>query len=190
MRDTVAAIARDNAFQRATSRSLWERLVDLIVRTVRDLIAALPDFRIGNWLVITIAVLLTVLIVARVVVQKRAEREIWAGDRGGRRLGRRTDPWTEAERLASSGSYVEAAHALCAALLVSCARRGELQLHPSKTTGDYARELRRRGAASEHGFQKFRSRYDRVVYDAQQCSADEYAALLADARPLLVERAA
>ena len=190
MRDTVAAIARGDAFQRATTRSLWERLVDLIVRTIRELIAALPELRIGNWLVVTVAVLLVVLIVTRVVLQKRAERVIWAGDRVGSRLVRRTDPWTEAERLARSGSYVEAAHELCAALLISCARRGELQLHPSKTTGDYARELRRRGAASEHGFQKFRSRYDRVVYDAQRCSADEYAALLADARPLLVERAA
>ena len=66
-----------------------------------------------------------------------------------------------------------------------------MTLHPAKTTGDYARELRRRGAPSERAFQAFRARYDRVVYDLQHCSAEEYARLIEAARPLLArERAA
>jgi hypothetical protein len=78
-----------------------------------------------------------------------------------------------------------AAHYLCIASLAASARRGEVTLHPAKTTGDYARELRRRGAPSERAFQAFRARYDRVVYDLQHCSAEEYARLIEAARPLL-----
>ena len=51
--------------------------------------------------------------------------------------------------------------------------------------------MRRRGAPGERDFRRFRERYDRVVYDAQSCTASDYEGLLNDARPLLArERAA
>ncbi len=191
VRDTVRAIASGREFDRALQQTILDRILDVLGRWFRDLFDLLPALGIGNKLIIALALAVVALIVARLVLRSRAQREFWAGDRPDARTGRRLDPWLEAERLASSGSYLEAAHALCAALLTASARRGEVTLHPSKTTGDYARELRRRGAPSERDFHRFRSRYDRVVYDAQRCSADEYAALLADARPLLTrERAA
>lgn len=183
MRDIVA----ERAFDRERQQTILERALELLGRWLADLFDLLPTFGIGNRVIVLLAVAVLALVVARVVLRSRAQREFWAGDRHERRSGRRVDPWLEAERLAGSGAHLEAAHALCAALLAASARRGELTLHPAKTTGDYARELRRRGAPSERDFQRFRARYDRVVYDAQRCSADEYAALLADARPMLVK---
>ena len=191
MRDTVRDIASGTDFDRALQQTILDRILATVGRWLRELFDLLPALGIGNEVIVALAIAVGVLIVARIVLRSRAQREFWAGDRLETRAGRRLDPWLDAERLAGSGAYLEAAHALCAALLSASARRGEVTLHPSKTTGDYARELRRRGAPTERDFQRFRSRYDRVVYDAQRCSADEYAALLADARPLLSrERAA
>ncbi len=190
VRDTVRAITEDAAYDRTLTRSLLEQFLDWIAGLVARALRLLPEVGVGRWVLIVLAVALAVLVVARVVMAMRAQREFRAGDARGPRAARRLDPWTEAERLASGGAYLEAAHALCAALLSASARRGEVVLHPSKTTGDYAREMRRRGAPSLRAFQGFRDRYDRVVYDAQRCSADEYAMLVAAARPLLGEERA
>jgi hypothetical protein len=191
VRDTVVAITQDPAFDRSLTKSVWEQIVEMIGRALGALFRMLPRLEFGNALIVVLALALVALVVARLVLQSRAQREFWAGERRDARAGRRLDPWSEAQRLADSGAFLEAAHHLCAALLAASARRGEVTLHPAKTTGDYARELRRRGAASERDFQRFRTRYDRVVYDAQACSADDYAALVADAQPLLArERAA
>ncbi|MFN0097349.1 MAG: DUF4129 domain-containing protein [Gemmatimonadaceae bacterium] len=131
------------------------------------------------------------VLVVRLVMRWRADQDLVAGVGTTRGRGQRFDPWLEAERLAASGDHLAAAQSLCAALLGACARRGEVVLHQSKTTGDYAREMRRRNAPSLSAFQRFRARYDRVIYDAQACDAAEYAALLSAATPLLqLERAA
>lgn len=181
----MRAIVRDPAFDRAAQQTLLERIFQTLGRWFEALADMLPALGIGNRVIVLLAVVVLALVVARILLRARAQREFWAGDRPEVRGGRRLDPWVEAERLAASGAHLEAAHALCAALLAASARRGELTLHPAKTTGDYARELRRRGAPSERDFQRFRARYDRVVYDIQRCGPEEYAALLADARPLL-----
>lgn len=191
MRDTVRSITNEPAFDRALQRTILDRLLELLGHWLRALFDLLPALGIGNRLIIALAIAVIALIVARLVLRARAQREFWAGDRHESRGGRRIDHWFEAERLALSGAHLEAAHSLCAALLAASARRGEVTLHPAKTTGDYARELRRRGVATAADFQRFRTRYDRVIYDAQRCSAEEYAALLTDARPMLPnERAA
>lgn len=191
VRDTVAAIAQDPAFDRNVTVSLWQRFMDFIGELLVGLFRLLPSIRSLNFVIVVLAAALVALVLARIVLQARARREFWAGERRETGTGRRVDPWSEAERLAAGGSFLDAAHHLCAALLLAGARRGELSLHPAKTTGDYARELRRNGASSERAFSRFRARYDRVVYDAQSCSSDDYAALLAEARPLLaMDRAA
>lgn len=191
MRDTVRSITSDPGFDRALQRTILDRLLEQLGNALRALFDLLPALGIGNKLIVALAIAVIALVVARVVLRTRAQREFWAGDRLESRGGRRVDHWIEAERLAGRGAHLEAAHSLCAALLAASARRGDVTLHPSKTTGDYARELRRRGADTAADFQRFRARYDRVVYDAQRCSAEEYAALLTDARPMLpTERAA
>lgn len=185
VRDTVEAIVAARAYDRSVTKTLWQSLGEWLARALDALLALLPDVIMGRWLLAVLAILLVALVVARIALDARARRESWVGERE-RPGGRRTmDPWREAHRLAAEGSYLAAAHQLCLAALAASARRGEVTLDPAKTTGDYAREMRRRGAASERAFQRFRARYDRVVYDAQACSAEEFARLLDDATPLL-----
>ncbi|MFN0099562.1 MAG: DUF4129 domain-containing protein [Gemmatimonadaceae bacterium] len=191
IRDSTAAVLETSEYARDATPSLFDTLAGWIGNQLLRLLELLPELSVGPWLLISLAILIAALIVARIVMAMRAERDFRAGGPGATHLVRRLDPWTEAERLAASGSYLEAAHALCAALLAASARRGEVTLHPSKTTGDYAREMRRRGAPSVPAFEGFRSRYDRLVYDLQACAADDYAVLRAAAQPLLsAERAA
>ena len=190
VRDTVEAITQDAAYDRSVTASVWEYILDWIAEALFGLLELLPEVDWGRYLVVGLAVLLAVLVVARIVLQSRARRAHWAGvsDKGAVR--RATDSMAEAERLAAAGEYLTAAHQLCAAVLTASARRGEVTLHPAKTTGDYAREMRRRQAPSAPAFQRFRTRYDRVVYDAQACSADEYSQLVEAARPMLTRERA
>ncbi|HVT39069.1 MAG TPA: DUF4129 domain-containing protein [Gemmatimonadaceae bacterium] len=187
--DTVAAIASQAAYRRSMSTTLMNRLLAWVFRLIRDFFDLFGGSGIGRAVTYTLLVVLVLLVVARFVVAARTAQEerLHAGDRGTR--ARASDPWGDAERLAGSGRYTEAAHALFAALLMGFAARGEVRLHASKTAGDYARELRRRGSPRERAFQAFRFRYDRIIYGEGQCSTDDYTELLREARPLL-ERAA
>ena len=183
--DTVAAVASQAPFQRSLSDSLWRKFWRAFSRAVSDFFNLFQDSPVGRNVVFVLFGLLLILIIARIWMSERAQAEArTGGDSEGARV-RGADAWLEAERLAAAGDYTAAAHALFAALLAACAQRGELRLHPSKTTGDYARELRRRNAASQRGFQIFRSRYDRIIYGDLECSPSDYALLLGDARPLL-----
>ena len=190
VRDTVETITQDAAYDRSVTASVWEYILDWIAEALFALLELLPAVDWGRYLVVGLAVLLAVLVVARIVLQSRARRAHWAGVSGTGGVRRATDSMIEAERLAAAGEYLAAAHHLCAALLAASARRGEVTLHPAKTTGDYAREMRRRQAPSERAFQQFRARYDRVVYDAQACSPDEYSQLVEAARPMLTRERA
>ena len=100
----------------------------------------------------------------------------------GRRATTAGDPWQSAEALAAAGQFTDAAHVLYGATLALLATRGQIRLHVSKTNGDYARELRRRGAAAHGPFRRFGRRYDRIIYGTGTCDAAEYAALLEEAR--------
>jgi hypothetical protein len=187
--DTVAAIASQAPYRRSIGTTLMNRLVAWIYRLIGDFFDLFGGSGTGRAVTYTLLALLVLLVIARFVVAARAAQEerSHAGGRGVR--VRASDPWGDAERLAAAGRYTEAAHALLAALLMGFAARGEVRLHASKTAGDYARELRRRGSPGERAFQLFRSRYDRVIYGEGECSTDDYAELLREARPLL-ERAA
>jgi len=104
---------------------------------------------------------------------------------GGSRWGRGVDPWAEAQALAASGDFTAAAHALYATLLEYAARGQQVRLHPSKTLGDYARELRSRQSRLAPGFRAFAGDYESVIYGDQQCDADRYGRLFSLAAPML-----
>ncbi len=189
IRDTVAAIARQSAYRRTFTTSLFDRLLGWLSDLWGRVLDPLRHSTDARLLVIALAALLVLTVAARLVVAARATASD-AGRAGGPgAVTRAGDPWADAERLAAAGQFTAAAHALYGALLVRLAGRGAVRLHPSKTAGDYARELRRAGLSEQVPFQRFRRRYDRVIYGTGTCTSDEYAALLLDARPL-VERAA
>ncbi|MDB4888997.1 MAG: hypothetical protein JWL61_852, partial [Gemmatimonadetes bacterium] len=131
-------------------------------------------------------VLLVLFVVVRFIIAARAE-----GDTGVRAMRRRagtsaSDPWESAETLLTQGRFEEAAHALYRGVIVTLGREERLRLHPSKTSGDYARELRRRGSLSYAPFRSFTRRFDVAVYGHGGCDAaalDELRALSEPFRP-------
>ena len=185
IRDTVAAIARQPAYQRDFAESLWDKILRWFVQRIGDFFAAVSHLKYGRIVLYALLTLAMLLIVARLAIGINAERLGRTGMRRTLAGSGAASMMAEAERLAASGNYTQAAHQLFAALVAAGASRGELRLHPSKTTGDYARELRRRNASWLKPFQQFRSRYDRVIYGDTVCSPDDYQALLQVAKAVL-----
>lgn len=182
--DTVAAIMRQAPYQRSLSQSVWDRFIGWLFERIAGLIAGVRGLPSIRWVVLGLAIAAILLIAARVLYVRRTredERTSW------RRRARVSteDPFALAERAAADGRYTEAAHALYRAVIETVARRERLRLHRSKTSGDYARELRRARSPSHGPFQAFGRRYDRIIYGDGRCDADGYAALLALAMPLL-----
>lgn len=191
IRDTIAAITSTSEYQRELTTSLASRALRWFSDLLDALFTSVRGAPYGREITIAVVALLVALVIARIVLGVRAERALVAARVPRKATVADLSALADAERLAQAGDFTAAAHALFAALLRACAARGEVRLHPSKTTGDYARELRRRNTPSLRPFQSFRSRYDRVIYGDMQCSAGDYAALSSDARQLLGgERAA
>ncbi|MEO7522056.1 MAG: DUF4129 domain-containing protein [Gemmatimonas sp.] len=186
IRDTIATIAKGADYQRALTESLWDRLTRWIWERVVDLISTVGSSGRTRTITIAMVVIILLLIVARIAIGINAERRLrHAGPLPRANVGGAT-LLASAESLAAKGEFTAAAHALYGALLAACAARGDLRLHASKTTGDYARELRNRNSPTLRAFQSFRLRYDRVIYGDMRCSADDYTALSLDARALIV----
>lgn len=183
--DTVAAVARQAAYQRSLESTLWRRLWSEFTRLLGEVFDLFRGNASGRTVTIVLLVVLVLLVLARFVVSARAAREEMGPRASRSRRPGAADPWGDAQRLAAAGRHTEAAHALLAALLSALAAHGDVRLHASKTAGDYARELRRRASPAHAGFQAFRHRYDGAIYGAGACSAEQYAALLRDAEPLL-----
>lgn len=191
VRDTIAAIARGAEYQRELTSSIGSRILRWIGDVLDDFFKAIANTEHGRAITIGALILVGALIAARIVIGIRAERAMHGARSVRRPTSASTAALLDAERLAAAGNFTAAAHALFAALLATFAARGEVRLHDSKTTGDYARELRRRSSSALPPFQAFRSRYDRVIYGDMQCSAGDYYALALDARQALgQERAA
>jgi hypothetical protein len=184
VQDTINRIVARAAYQRDFSESLLGRLFRWFVTQLVDFVEAAGQALGRREVIYAVLGTLAVLLVIRLVLDVRAELDGRPAARRRRGVARSTDPWGEAERLAAAGRFTDAAHALLAALLGTLGARGEVRVHASKTAGDYARELRRRGAPSAPAFQRFRARYDRVVYGEAEVSEAQYRALRDDAAPL------
>lgn len=187
--DTVATIVQQAAYRRNVASSLLDRILQWLWDTLANLIDGLRGVPHGRVVATVAFVVVLVLVSARMLYSARL-RSIEAGESligfsSGRSMG---DPWREAEQLASSGKYTEAAHALYRAALAMLEAKGLVRLHESKTSGDYARELRRRGAPAWAPFRRFGARYDRIIYGTGTCDAVEYGTLLDDARALAAAR--
>ena len=78
-----------------------------------------------------------------------------------------------------------AAHLLYRGVTERLAATDAIRLHPSKTSGDYARELRIRGSPVHGEFRQFGRRYDHVLFGTGTCDAETYAALREQARRVI-----
>ncbi|MEO7771084.1 MAG: DUF4129 domain-containing protein [Gemmatimonadaceae bacterium] len=114
------------------------------------------------------------------------------GESDARRPMRRSalaqdDPWLAADALVRDGRFEEAAHALYRGVILTISRVERIRLDPARTSGDYARELRRRSASSLAPFREFTRRFDAAVYGHEGCSEAtlrELAALSLPFRPV------
>ena len=169
--DTVARVLREAAFRRSVQQSfadvfmLW--LADWFGRFMR-IIKHVPS---GRSIAIGLGALIVIAVVARAVLATRARGE--SAERTGRRRGgvAGDDPWQTAEQLMSQGRYEEAAHAIYRGVLNGLTLGERVRLDPSKTSGDYARELRRRGSSSFVAFRAFVRRFDVAVYGHGGCDS-------------------
>jgi hypothetical protein len=196
IRDTMAAVFRQTAFAR--ERPSWIAVqMDRFWSWVGDVLRSIfgPLFRSHEsnpvlfWVMVTIIALIVLAIIGRLayVSYLRRMRGIDARAFGGgssASLGS-GDPRTLAQQLAAQGNFTDAAHALYLALLEAIARRGLVRLHPSKTVGDYVRELRARSAAIFARFREFARAYEVVVYGTGYCDRERYERLHSLALPIL-----
>jgi len=141
------------------------------------------------WIGVGLVLILTLVVLGRAARQYFLARGAGPASGEGMRSGLRgRDAWLVAQELAASGDFTGAAHALYVALLASLAKRDLLRLHPSKTIGDYLRELRRRPAAPTQTMLEFARTYELVAYGLRTCDADRYDRLRALAARVIEHR--
>lgn len=189
--DTVAAIMRDAAYRRAFTESLWDRFWAWLGRIFVALFSEVRGSATLRYALLAAAALIVLAIIARIVVGRRAEASARAAAVASRRVVR-GDPFAHAERAAAEGRYTDAAHALYLAVLDSLARGARVRIHRSKTSGDYARELRMAGSPAYGTFRSFGRLFDRIIFGRGECDEPGYRALLELARQVAFaeERAA
>jgi hypothetical protein len=182
-------LVRDRAYQRSILGSLLGRALIAVIDAVNRLLKAAQQIPGGRTTVIIVVLIIAGLIAARIFITAE-----WGKDVVQRRgkVGRsiRSDMWAEAERLAAGGDYTGAAHALYQAVLRRLAGSDRIRLHASKTSGDYSRELRRRGSPAAAAFQRFGRRFDRVIFGVGECSPEEFDAMLREASEVTEQQAA
>lgn len=183
--DTVQSVVSGSAFRRSLQSSIAERLWQWLGQWLSRLFDLLDGRTSPRTIALTLAALLVLLVVARLVLAARArDAEAFAASRG-RHARAGEDPWRAFERLRAAGRYEEAAHSLYRGVLASLARRERVRLDPSKTSGDYARELRTRGSALHPLFRTFSRKFDVAVYGYGGCDDASLAELRRLAEPFV-----
>ncbi len=173
--DSVRAVVRDPAFRRSLKQSLLDRLLLWIVEWYRRLGRALGHLPSTRSLALF-------AIGLRGAVRHRPHDHLGASARRRQRTraGRKRtitaheDPWSAADALAASGHFDMAAHALYRGVLLFIERSDHIRLDPSRTSGDYVRELRRRSSPSVERFRGFTRRFELAVYGHEPCTAAVY----------------
>lgn len=189
--DAVAAIFSAREYQRSTLLDrFWYWLREIIghfFAWLKPGFLALKDSPPLYWAVLITLGALVALAVARWLYLWRARTaRLAAGDGWEHHAGAaRGDAWAAAQQLAASGNYTAAAHALYAALLDAGARQHQLRLHPSKTAGDYVREVRRRSPPAFPTFRDFARSYELVIYGIGECNRERYESLFSLALPVV-----
>jgi hypothetical protein len=169
--DTVAAIARGVDYRRSLRQSLFDRLFLWISEGIAHLLRFLRHSPVSRPFGYTVIALIVLGVAARLVIAAQARDDERGPLRRRTRASGTEDPFAIAERLAAEGRFEEAAHALYHGVLLALARQERLRLDPSKTSGDYARELRARGSAAYQPFRAFGRRFDVAVFGHGGCDA-------------------
>lgn len=180
--DTVAAVVRDPAFRRSVRNSLADRFLIWLADWLHRLGARLDHLPSMRDVGVAVAFVAVVFVLARALVSAR-DRDDYRGKRTNASGNASENPWATAEALLASRQFEGAAHALYRAVIASVAYQYRLRIDPSRTSGDYARELRRRNAPALDAFRKFTRSFDGAVYGRAGCNAEVLADLARLAEP-------
>jgi hypothetical protein len=178
LRDTLDAVFSGPEFASAATESVLSRILNWVAELLRDLSRLTGGSRALYYTVLFLTIALVIAVVARALYVAYSQgafsdrrRGIFAGTAGGLA----EDPWAEAQRLAASGDYTGAAHALYRSILLNASRSGLVRLHDAKTIGDYVREMRTRASATLlQAFREFARGYEYVVYGVGECDRTRY----------------
>ncbi len=184
--DTVRTVVRDPAFRRSLQRSWGERLLLWLNEMLHKLDKFLQHLPPGRTIGIVIVALIVLFIMVRLAMGIYAARDEETERRQRARSSTTDDPWNAADSLAARGQFEEAAHHLYRGVIQSISRDARIRLDPSKTSGDYARELRRRNSSSLAPFRAFTRRFEFAVYGHGPCDRAAYEELRALSEPFLV----
>ncbi len=185
IRDTISAVFQQHPYDRSVRSTLLSRISDWIASLIRDLILAVRSSPELAWTLAALSLIIVGAIIARQLYESRARTVTEHAGHVRARGYQGRDPWLVAQELAAGGNFTEAAHALYRALLEALARQERLRLHPSKTVGDYARDLRRRSSGAFTRFREFARSYETVIYGLGECDRERYERLHALATPLI-----
>ena len=182
IRDTLSRIVLERGYRRSVTSTLLSRGWEWVTRTLGDLFTQAAGSR-GTFLVsLTVLAVLIIATIARAVIVAQARRQ------AARRLVVEVSAdaqLAQARGLAAQGAHVEAAHLLYAAVITQLVEQKRVRRHPSKTVGDYWRELRAASDGSASPYLSFSRTYEIVVYGDGLCDATRYARLEQLAAPML-----
>jgi hypothetical protein len=188
--DTVAAIARQPEFAGSARQSLIGRFFRFVMARLREVLERYEGSTSARYVVIAALALVILVVLARAITSRDLDAGVRRRREARQRTSVREDLWMAARRAAAAGDHVGACHLLYAAVLERLANLNGLTLHPSKTSGDYWRELRRRGSPGTEDFRVFARRFERAVYGSSAPGSDDVDELLALADRLLAARRA
>lgn len=174
IRDAAAAVFSDPAFHRV---SLLDRLGAWLLEVLEALFVRIGPARPSPalfWTVVTLTGVLVLLILGRALYGIRLSRSLRGKRLSGESDGTRGFDLSKARDLAARGDYTAAAHALYSALLSALASRDGIELHASKTIGDYIRDLRKRASRALPAFRDFAHAYEVVIYGIGFCDRERY----------------
>jgi hypothetical protein len=181
IRGVVDSVFRSSDYSRSWLEVLFA-ILSSVYESVRAAIArAARDHPVIFWTSLVLLVLLLALVMGRgaYLARRRAELLARAGGTGADADGRgSSDAWKLAQQLAARGMYADAAHALYRHLLGWLSVTERVELHPSKTVGDYGRDLRSRSSRVYSRYREFARTYEIVVYGTGLCDRDRYDRLL------------
>ncbi len=182
--DAVVGLTQSDAYNRSLQDSLWLKLTNWMLETLSSLFRGVREFPGGELIAYSLIATLVFLVVARMFIGTRATRAVRKRKASNGELENGAIGWSDAGRFAALGDYTAAAHSLYAATIGLLSARGAVRFHPSKTTGDYARELRKKHHWAYPLFQGFRGVYDHVIYGELTCSPEAYQELLRFAKSI------
>jgi hypothetical protein len=188
IRGAITTVFARREYDRSVFPTFLSRITNAVSGWLGDLLQSLRHAGPVQKGVVMVLVVVLAAVFVRLAILSNATGVAFrrAGTFG---FGASQDAWTEAERLAREGQYTDAAHALYRGLLDDMARRDQVQLHYSKTVGDYGRDLRRRSSGLAPRYRDFARTYETVVYGHGTCDRERYERLHALATGIVREAA-